>query len=158
MNSYGNFVVQNALKYATLEDRTKLSEQIEKNIPNITDGRIKQKWIALLKKKNLGDLKGQFISGDSEGSESSQRGNNRRPPNNANEFPNNKGGKRVPGPQIQGQQMSTMPPQTRQAPPYFNPAMMPPPNQAQSHYMMPSYYNAPVYQQQQYMMNKQPQN
>jgi hypothetical protein len=41
MNSYGNFVVQNALKFATPEDKTKLSDQIEKNIPNITDPKIK---------------------------------------------------------------------------------------------------------------------
>ena len=41
MNSYGNFVVQNALKFATQEDRTKLSDQIERNIPNITDAKIK---------------------------------------------------------------------------------------------------------------------
>ena len=41
MNSYGNFVVQNALKFVTQEDRTKLSDQIERNIPNITDAKIK---------------------------------------------------------------------------------------------------------------------
>jgi hypothetical protein len=41
MNSYGNFVVQNALKCAPLEDKNKLSEQIEKNIPYITDPKIK---------------------------------------------------------------------------------------------------------------------
>lgn len=41
MNSYGNFVVQNALRFATQEDRTKLAEQIERNIPNITDSKIK---------------------------------------------------------------------------------------------------------------------
>lgn len=44
MNSYGNFVVQNALRFASPEERTKLAEQIEKNIPNITDSKIKQKW------------------------------------------------------------------------------------------------------------------
>ena len=60
MNSYGNFVVQNALKYATLEDRTKLADQIERNIPNITDMKIKQKWTSLLKKNNksLAEFKG----------------------------------------------------------------------------------------------------
>jgi hypothetical protein len=44
MNSYGNFVVQNALRFANSEERVKLSEQIEKNIPNLTDPKIKQKW------------------------------------------------------------------------------------------------------------------
>jgi hypothetical protein len=63
MNSYGNFVVQNALKYATVEDRNKLAEQIERNIPNITDMKIKQKWTSLLKKNNksLIDFKGTPI-------------------------------------------------------------------------------------------------
>lgn len=58
MNSYGNFVVQNALRFATQEDRNKLSEQIERNIPNITDAKIKQKWSQLLKKKSLTENKG----------------------------------------------------------------------------------------------------
>jgi len=53
MNSYGNFVVQNALKFATQEDRMKLADQIERNIPNITDLKIKQKWTQLLKRKSL---------------------------------------------------------------------------------------------------------
>lgn len=37
MNQYGNFVVQNALKFANPEDRTCLAEQIEKIVPAITD-------------------------------------------------------------------------------------------------------------------------
>jgi len=41
MNSYGNFVVQNALRFATQEERNQLAEKIEKNIPNITDSKIK---------------------------------------------------------------------------------------------------------------------
>lgn len=61
MNSYGNFVVQNALKFATQEDRQKLSEQIEKNLPNITDMKIKQKWTQLLKRKSLQDFKGTLL-------------------------------------------------------------------------------------------------
>ncbi len=53
LNNYGNFVVQNALKFAiSQEDRTKLSELIEKQIPSLTDPKIKQKWISLLKKTN----------------------------------------------------------------------------------------------------------
>lgn len=84
MNSYGNFVVQNALKFASLEDRNKLSEQIEKNIPNISDAKIKQKWSQLLKKNtktSLADIKGNhyniqnigvFKSQDSQDSSSSQ--------------------------------------------------------------------------------------
>lgn len=63
--------MQNALKFATLEDKNKLSEQIEKNLPNITDAKIKQKWLSLLKKKSLGDTKGVFKSGESDGSETS---------------------------------------------------------------------------------------
>jgi hypothetical protein len=45
MNPYGNFVVQNALKFATADDKNKLSDQIEKNVPFITDPKIKQKWV-----------------------------------------------------------------------------------------------------------------
>lgn len=44
MNSYGNFVVQNALKHANQEDRTKFSTVIEKLIPNLTDHKLKAKW------------------------------------------------------------------------------------------------------------------
>ena len=40
MNSYGNFVVQNALKFASSEEKKKLAEQIEKILPNITDTKI----------------------------------------------------------------------------------------------------------------------
>jgi hypothetical protein len=61
-NAYGNFVVQNALKFAPQEFKTKLSEQIERNIATIQDPKIKQKWVALLKKKNLADTKGMFKS------------------------------------------------------------------------------------------------
>lgn len=50
MNQFGNFVVQNALKCALSPEREKLSEQIEKYIPNITDPKIKGKWLQLLKK------------------------------------------------------------------------------------------------------------
>jgi hypothetical protein len=49
--------VQNALKFASLEDRTKLAEQIEAALLNIADIKIKQKWTQLLKKKNLLDFK-----------------------------------------------------------------------------------------------------
>ena len=62
MNSYGNFVVQNALKFATQEDRMKLGEQIERNIPNITDPKIKQKWTQLLKRKSLQDFKSKILT------------------------------------------------------------------------------------------------
>mmetsp|Transcript_42593 Transcript_42593/g.40857 ORF Transcript_42593/g.40857 Transcript_42593/m.40857 type:complete len:208 (-) Transcript_42593:485-1108(-) len=62
MNSYGNFVVQNALKFATQEDRLRLAEQIQKTIPSITDQKIKQKWTQLLKRKNLQDLKNNVRS------------------------------------------------------------------------------------------------
>eukprot|EP00347_Sterkiella_histriomuscorum_P024135 403332189 len=72
-NSYGNFVVQNALKFATQEEKKKLSEQIEKNIPNISDSKIKQKWVTLLKKKALGETKGMFKSQDSDTSETSSK-------------------------------------------------------------------------------------
>jgi hypothetical protein len=41
MNSYGNFVVQNALKFACQDDKNKLAEQIELNFPNISDTKIK---------------------------------------------------------------------------------------------------------------------
>ena len=50
MNSYGNFVVQNALKYALLDDKGRLTEQVEKVIPSLSDPKIKSKWIALLKR------------------------------------------------------------------------------------------------------------
>jgi hypothetical protein len=45
VNSYGNFVVQNALKFAKGEEKNKLAARIEKNIPNIPDMKIKQKWL-----------------------------------------------------------------------------------------------------------------
>lgn len=44
MNSYGNFVVQNALKFASSDDKTKLSDHIERSIATINDTKIKQKW------------------------------------------------------------------------------------------------------------------
>ena len=61
MNQYGNFVVQNALKCASSDDRNKLAEQIEKIIPDLSDSKIKQKWSQLIKKinnKSLVDMKG----------------------------------------------------------------------------------------------------
>lgn len=45
MNQYGNFVVQNALKFSNNEDKIKLAEQIEKVIPLISDPKIRGKWI-----------------------------------------------------------------------------------------------------------------
>jgi hypothetical protein len=60
MNSYGNFVVQNALKFATQEDRVKLADRIERTIPTITDPKIKQKWTQLLKRKTLQDFKSKY--------------------------------------------------------------------------------------------------
>ena len=33
MNAYGNFVVQNAMKFAGEDDKTRLSEQIERVVP-----------------------------------------------------------------------------------------------------------------------------
>ncbi len=45
MNSYGNFVVQNALKFADSADKDKLTEKIERSLPNINDPKIKQKWL-----------------------------------------------------------------------------------------------------------------
>ena len=59
MNSYGNFVVQNALKFASQDEKKRLAMQIDKILPNITDPKIKQKWTQLLKRngKQLLDYK-----------------------------------------------------------------------------------------------------
>jgi hypothetical protein len=50
-----------------------LAEQIERNIPNITDMKIKQKWTSLLKKNNksLADFKGMKSNDSDNGSERS---------------------------------------------------------------------------------------
>jgi hypothetical protein len=48
MNSYGNFVVQNGLKFSQDADRTMLSEKLQKLIPQLSDPKIKSKWINLL--------------------------------------------------------------------------------------------------------------
>ncbi len=54
MNSYGNFVLVNSLKFAQDEQRELLIAQIEKHLPSISDLKLKQKWAVVIKKVRTG--------------------------------------------------------------------------------------------------------
>jgi len=43
-NSYGNYVVQSALKLAVGEDKERMVQAIQKNTPQIPDKKIRMKW------------------------------------------------------------------------------------------------------------------
>lgn len=47
-NSYGNYVVQKALNYATGDAKIALADAIYNSIPNIQDKKIRVKWAQIL--------------------------------------------------------------------------------------------------------------
>ena len=59
-NSYGNYVVQKALKIAEGEDKKSIVQSIQNNIPVISDKKIRQKWTVLLEQGIENDPNFQF--------------------------------------------------------------------------------------------------
>ena len=55
-NSYGNYVVQKALNFATGEAKVALADAIYNNIPNIQDKKIRVKWAQILYSAISNDL------------------------------------------------------------------------------------------------------
>lgn len=55
-NSYGNYVVQKALNYATGEAKMALADAIYQSIPNIQDKKIRVKWAQILYHSIQNDL------------------------------------------------------------------------------------------------------
>lgn len=55
-NSYGNYVVQKALSYATGEAKIALADSIYQSIPNIQDKKIRVKWAQILYNSIQNDL------------------------------------------------------------------------------------------------------
>jgi len=47
-NSYGNYVVQKALKISKNEDKKMMIASIQKHIPNIPDRKIRSKWETII--------------------------------------------------------------------------------------------------------------